>query len=242
MTSITQEQIIQEVGKDFVALYAEVVTMDCYHLRAVPFQPSVVFDIGANVGFFSYFARCLWSSAYIVSVEPDADNRSHFQRFFSDTNSVLVPKALGNGSCLYRGLTARNGSGATYLSQGLGFPQDQLLSAVDLGVMEPSEVPSLSLHEIVSRYCPDFFPERVVLKLDCEGAENYIWEDPRSMQVLQSMDYIAMELHGYGINTAERERVVRAESQALQSLERTHYVEREGVYVWALKRNQCTVI
>lgn len=220
----------------FGGLYGEVVTHDCYRLRSLKFVPDVIFDIGANIGVFTRFARTLFPQALIVAVEPDPENASTFRTFTPfDPNLVLEQKALGAGQ-IYHGTTHRNGSGATYLSAGLGYPKEQMDLAVTMkNGLELSSVESMTLGDIVWKYWR-IRPAKYLMKIDCEGAENTIWEDDSSMAALRAMDYIAMEVHWYALHGAVVEEVNKATSKALHGLGRTHNCHLDGVHFWATKR------
>lgn len=233
-----QEHIEKICGRDFLGLYGEVVTCDTYRIRSLDFVPDTVIDIGANVGFFSRFAHQLFPLASIVSVEPDEDNCAKFRSFPAiteawESRSVLLELALGSG-VIYQGLTARNGSGATYLSSGLGYPRVMMDRETKMGSrkkMVVANVGAMTLSQILSLFCRP--GRRVVLKIDCEGAENTIWNDVASMTALKSVDYLAMELHDYAISHAERHAVLERTRKALEELQSTHNCSREGVHFWA---------
>lgn len=223
----------QELGGELPGLYGEVVTMGTYRLNSVQFQPDVVFDIGANVGIFSRFARTLFPSALIVAVESHPDNCRVFKEHTNDSRIVLIECALGSGTSLFHGTTARNGSGETYLSAGLGYPLELMEDAASKRAgLELSPVSSVSLPLLFDSYVGDL----VLMKIDCEGAENCIWDDEEAMDVLRNVDYLAMEIHTYAHNGKELDRVREAERTALRSLEDTHVCARDGVHFWATKR------
>jgi len=207
-------------------LYGEVVTEDCYRLRQLKFVPDVVFDIGANIGIFTRFARSLFPKAFIVAVEPHPQNIQDWKRFTPpEKRTTLLPVALGTGK-VFRGTTAANGAGESYLSPGLGFSESDLAQN-----HERCWAVCLTLNNIVEV----MQSEKVLIKIDCEGAENSIWEHKPSMDVLKRCDYITMELHDYAMGT-EHSKVVEVTNSALKSLEATHDCERNGVYFWATKR------
>ncbi len=218
----------------FGGLYGEVVTEDCYRLKSVKFQPAVIFDIGANVGFFSRFARTLFPKALILSLEPDPQNCNHFRDFTTDTNIVLIEKALGKGH-IFHGTTAVNGSGETYLSAGLGYPESDLNGAAASGNgLEFSGVGSVTLGELAHGVLNP--GDSLLVKIDCEGAENTIWDDPASMAVLKRADYICAELHFYAMNASGSKEVRERTLQALDELSATHNGELNHVHYWAVKK------
>lgn len=220
----------------YSGLYGEVVTHDTYRLRTIPWQPEIIFDIGANIGIFARFARELFPKALIVSVEPDPENAAIYTKFTRDRHTCLVNRALGSGRQVYHGLTARNGSGETYLSSGLGYPDKAMENlALCNHSIELSNVSSVTLSDLLDTY-PLNKGDKSILKCDCEGAENSIWEDEASMKALARMDYICMEVHFYALTGIELPEVVAKTSAALKSLERTHHCELDGVHFWATKK------
>ena len=62
-------------------LYGEVVTEDCYRLKTLGFVPDVIFDLGANIGVFTRYARDMFNNAKIISVEPNLDNFENLKTF-----------------------------------------------------------------------------------------------------------------------------------------------------------------
>lgn len=210
-------------------LYGEVVECDIYRLRSLPFEPDIVFDIGGNVGVFTRFAAQLFPNAKrIVAVEPDPANIAVFRAYTTDPRVTLLERALGHG-LIYHGLTAVNGSGETYLSKGLGYPRLETGPALELSTVRP-----ISLSDI---FHPYWLPgAKTLMKIDCEGAENCLWNDGSSLAILKMMDYLCMELHSFAETSEERERVIQETDRALQSLEPTHNCERDGVNFWAIRK------
>jgi len=230
---MTAQEMLKSLPSEFAALYGEVVTLDIYKIRNLSFVPDVVVDVGANVGFFTGFARELFPDALIVGLEPHPANFQYLERWCAGANTILINKGLGCGR-LYRATTAANGSGESYFSSGLGYPYEMVSAAVRKRLnVEDTKVQSITLEQLFLDHCPE--GAKVLLKVDCEGAENSIWEDPFSFDALASSTYIAMELHDYGMTQYEASEVMRITNQALVKLHRTHHVERNGVYLWALK-------
>lgn len=224
--------LAETLNGGFNGLFGEVVTCDTYHLRQIPFRPDVVFDIGANIGIFSRFARQLWPKAYIVAVEPHPDNIENFKRFTHLSNLVLIEKALGGQGPLFHGRGAPNGAHECYHTAGLGFPLEKMREARDR--VEMVIIRTVTIAELVDAYWHPGL--RSVMKIDCEGAENSIWGDWLSMKALAQMDYLALELHDYAFTAEEKERVTKDTSEALETLGRTHHCERSGVYFWATRK------
>jgi len=225
-----EDRIEDTLGGLWAGLQGEVVAEDCYGLRSLRFVPDVVFDVGANVGTFTRFARSLWPETKIIAVEPDPLNCAHFNKFSLDPKTKLIPAAIGLGF-VFHATTAANGSGEVYMSPGLGYPTEKLIKDPNF---EGSSVPAITLEEVI---LPNWKPgQKAVLKIDCEGAENSIWTHLGSMKALQSMDYVAIELHRYAADGAEQASVDEATFKALSKIRATHaWVSLEGVHFHARK-------
>jgi FkbM family methyltransferase len=226
---LTCRTLEETLGGGWKGLHHEVVVEDCYRLRTLDFVPDVVFDIGANVGTFTRHARSLFPNAYIVAVEPDPENAVHWRKFTpDDVRVVLWQEAIGEGQ-IYRGVTARNGSGETYLSAGLGYPAELIEKQMDL---TPVPVPSARLSSFA------FYAKgQTLMKIDCEGAENFIFDHEPSRAFLHTIDYIAMEIHFYAINGSEYSKMQETILSGLCDLANTHDCHFEGVHFWARKRS-----
>lgn len=222
-----EDKLENTLGGNWAGLHGEVVTFDCYGFKTLDFVPEVIFDVGANVGTFTRHARSLFPDAQIVAVEPDESNCAHFMKFTDMRGVRLVQAALGKGE-VFRATTAANGAGEVYMSAGLGYPKGKLASDP---CMRPVAVATVTLDDVV---CANWKPSlRAAIKIDCEGAENHIWNHPASMRVLRAMDYIAMEIHKYAADGAEQNEVNRVTDAALASFSKTHDCWREGVHFHA---------
>lgn len=217
----------------FGGLYGEVVTEDCYRLRGIQWEPEVIFDLGANVGVFTRYARELFRTARIIAVEPDEENCAHLRKFTEDSNLILIEAAIGKGT-LWHYLNSRNGAMQCYLSEGLGYPGAAMKKCEEAGTVEQLKIPTVLPAELVRSYWKP--GQRSVMKIDIEGAENAIFEDPDSVAALKQMDYIAMEVHFYATNGAEHKEVTRKTMEVLQELEDTHTCELNNKNFWATKK------
>jgi FkbM family methyltransferase len=220
----------QTLNGGYGGLFGEVVTEDCYGLKKLDFVPDVIFDIGANVGIFTRYAKSLFPKAFIVAVEPDPENLIHLKKFTQLDNMVVISAALGTGQ-IYHATGAANGAHEVYISKSLGYSTKELEGNA---CMKPSEVFSVSLADVFHPHVQR--GDKILMKIDCEGGENCLWEDPESMALLSLVDYIAMELHYHGAHGGETERVREVTDNAINSLVETHYIERDHIYVKATKR------
>jgi FkbM family methyltransferase len=186
--------MIEDPGQQlYPGLYGEVVTEDCYGIKAYAAEhepPDVIFDIGANVGIFTRFAREVFPDAFIVAVEPNGRNVERFHEFTPDQSQIgLVMAAVGSGE-VWRAANAGNGAHECYLTPGPGHTESQLDAAV---LLERGPPPALSLAFIAGPYVEK--GQSYLIKIDCEGNENAIFADAKSMEALAGADYFAIEIH-----------------------------------------------
>ena len=215
----------------FNGLYGEVVTEDIYRIKTIEFIPDVIFDMGSNIGIFTRFARSLFPDALIIAVEPNIDNCGVFIRFTEPDNKiVLINKAIGDGG-LWRCIGAANGAHECYLSEGLGYPQKDLIVRDDI-IM--SDVETIMPDEIINRYLKDGM--KSMLKLDIEGGENIIWNHKPSMDAIKKIDYIAAEIHFFALDGTGADEVREKTMEGLKELEETHYCKLDNVNFWATKK------
>jgi FkbM family methyltransferase len=233
---------------EYDALFGEVVTYDVYHVKDVPnivscndpnyvhwqghsgivFTPDTVLDLGANVGIFSRYARELWPNATIIAVEPNGWNQSVFEEHTKGV--TLIKAAIGLGQ-LYHCNGAVNGAHESYLSKGLGYNQLAFDELNKLGITEDSNVPSVMLTDL-KKYCNG----KVLLKLDIEGNETIIFNDPESMELMKTFEYICMELHYFASDGSVLDSVKAKTAEALESLKETHNTRFDHIYFYATKR------
>jgi FkbM family methyltransferase len=219
----------ETLNGNYPSLFGEVVTSDIYRLRTLDFVPDVVIDLGANVGAFTRFARELFPNALIVSVEPDKENFHHLVKFTPPENIIFINKAIGLGK-VWRGVTAANGSGATYLSSGLGYPEKEMGGAT----MEPSELETIMPDELIKAYVKN--GQKILIKIDIEGNEHTIFTHQPSMEAIKKAEYICMEVHFYALNGGLTDDVNEGTMRALKHFEATHNIELDNVNFYARKK------
>lgn len=210
-------------------LIGEVVEWDIYKFKELDFIPDVCIDLGANIGVASRYVRELFPYCKIISVEPNKENCEIFRQFTNDENITLIEKAIGNGN-VWHGLTASNGSGETYFTNGVGYPESEMSKNHS---MELSKVETISLSSLVETYVNP--TDKLIIKLDIEGNEHVILFDEKEMNALRRADYIAGEIHFYAINGLYWQEVQDKTRVALKSLETTHDCELDNVNFWAKK-------
>lgn len=237
---------------NYLPLYGEVVDYDIYEVRTVAdsvsvndptyvhwkghsginFVPDTVLDLGANIGIFSRYARSLWPDALIVAVEPNEENQKVFKEFTSDPRIILIEGAIGAGM-IYRCHGAVNGAHECYLSKGLGYNELAFKELSTAGIITTSPTNPVMLTDLRK-----YIKGRTVLKIDIEGNETVIFNDPASVEMMKEMDYICAELHYFAANGGEVfEQVKKKTHEALNSLSGTHSIRFNHVYFYARKYN-----
>lgn len=230
------EKVEDTLNGGFGGLYGEVVTEDSYRMKQLKFIPDAILDIGANVGIFTRFARELFPNALIVAVEPDPENYSYLTTFTKhDENIFFMRAALGSGA-VYKCAGAVNGAHETYLTDGPGNPTDRMILDPR---MHRTEIHGVMLHELTSDPLWAEFADKdlkTVLKLDCEGNETVIFNDPKSMEALKKIDYICGEFHNQALSGDLSQSVKDITLKAMEELKQTHDVEMNHIYFFATKR------
>lgn len=165
----------------YAGLHGEVVTEDVYRLKQLDFTPDLIFDLGANIGVFTIYAKSLFPGARIVAVEPDPQNVEHFKRFVKENGVTLLESAVG--TCAMRKKPSpENGAHASYRE----FPYAP-------GNYEPSDVGTISIEKLMGAYMLGGM--RAALKLDIEGNESAIFNSVEELEAIARVDYFAMEVH-----------------------------------------------
>jgi len=136
-------------------------------LRGVINQGAIVFDVGANIGFYSVlFSAWVGRRGKVIAFEPDPDNirllRRNLQLNGCD-NVIVRPVALADACGAERfsldrvtGMTGHLGKGATYAGTHFGRGHEEFIS-----------VPTSTLDDEVRQFGA---PE--VIKMDIEGSEH----------------------------------------------------------------------
>ena len=198
-------------------LYQEICIDDTYRLRrwiaTVSTRPTTVYDIGAHLGCFAAWARHLWADARLVCVEPHPSNFA----VLCDVAAALghatpVNAALGRVHVYWVPAIGgdSNPGGHGDVSDSVGYPEGQIRSD-----LQPAACPAISLAELAVRYPSD---GPYVVKIDCEGGEECLFDDPASNAVLRGAAYWTAELHFF----AARAREIPAVDRLAPALLGTH--------------------
>lgn len=150
-----------------------------YKLLFGKMEDSVVLDIGANIGAFSYQALKN-GSKLVVSVEPSKrnydflENQAFVKRFEKLGKIKLLNKAVVHGN--EKNVLFYEGTGKNTGLDGLYKRRTQ---------QNEYYVPTIKFEDILKKYQP------TILKIDVEGAERYY----DFSKIPASVKHIAIELH-----------------------------------------------
>lgn len=159
----------------------EILRRDVYALR--PYPPGrfrVVLDVGANIGMFSVYARCLQPEATVVALEPAADTFEVLRANVAALGVTCVQAALGDGRDV---LLERGDTSVAARTRG---------AAGGSGAGEVAR--SLTLAEVLEYYCREE-PAACFLKIDCEGGESVLLDDASAERALAGVGHAAVEIH-----------------------------------------------
>lgn len=165
--------------------FDQILRRDCYQIRRwIDNPPDVVIDIGGNMGMFSIVARALFPYATIHTIEPcptTYDNLAHNLNFF---NCVLHRAALSHHSAVTIRPGRDSGSNSTRSAA-------ETIKEGDAA----ETIPGHTLAQFFDEFGVDPQRSRVLLKVDCEGAERVIIEDRRSEEAMLSCIQASLEMH-----------------------------------------------
>jgi FkbM family methyltransferase len=155
-------------------IFEEVFLDGIYPLESLPMLPDTIIDCGACAGFFTVLAHARFPAARMHVFEPEPGNLSRLHRNLA-LNGLAVevhPAAVG----------LREGT-ASFIGHGFG---GHLARAGSLGTIEVPVVDFPRFLQVCS-------PERLLLKIDIEGAEAELL--PALTPVLPSTTAIFLETH-----------------------------------------------
>ena len=228
--------MLNTAQQSFHDLFSEVCEEDYYGLRSAPFAPDKIFDLGANVGMFTTYARFLFPQAVIVAVEPEPATYAEMVKRVAHLPGItLLQKALGLAEVWRSDHTPHppySGILQSYVTPDQpGFPRTEMKSPPGQegrdGLPTYTKSPgtkTVTLDELLDEYVG---PNNTVLvKMDCEGGENYIFDHEPSMRALRRVDWITMERHYYVKGTGTDYQSAKDKiNAALLSLSDTHGCE-----------------
>lgn len=161
-------------------MYNEIVVEDTYELRKIKekYGDTIenIIDIGGNLGIFSVFAREIFPTARIISLEAFCDTYLSLKENTQLYNIENYNMAFGDGSELFLH-KCQDHSGAN---------QFKKIKSGDIS--------------IISKTLPQIFNQLQIqgdymIKMDIEGGEMFLYENSAAEKILQNSKYFTMEYH-----------------------------------------------
>ena len=156
-----------------------------WEYRGIPTDlgtPKVIFDLGGHIGVFTVWARSLFPSARLVTIEPNPDN------FRLLKENVAANGLSDTTTCLPAAVTAKDKKVKLFLSTNNN--AHSLMEGEGSVSSDYIEVDGRSLEGLVKEYAPDF---DYAIKMDIEGAEYEVLAASR--EFIQPAKFIVMEWH-----------------------------------------------
>jgi len=191
-------------------LLGEVVEADVYRVKRLRFAPTLVFDLGANCGFFTLFAAALFPWARIVAIEPHPETFMQLCRNTAHLGSRLQlrQEAIGGGA-IWHATHAANPSQEVYMSPGMHWSTEEFEQS---GQYEPAKVGGTDFVTLLGEATEE---DRILMKMDCEGGEQSLLADTVQAETLRRVDCLTAELHWYA---ATHEKVIATRRVVLHNL------------------------
>lgn len=183
---------------------------DQYYLKRLP-QNSVrnFIDLGANVGLISILAKLLHPKMRITAIEP---HKEIFKGLVENVKNLgyikCINLALGNGQRMYLEKERKSNVCNTFKVE---------KSKYSYKYTELS-IKSKTLYDIINITKYDIF--NTMIKVDCEGAEEYILLDENSRNIVKKSKVFVAELHDTD-SMRLQEKVIEFE----KLFKKTHHIE-----------------
>ncbi len=146
-----------------------------------------IVDAGSNIGLTSIYFNGLFSSARIVSIEPDGSNYLH------QLKNIKINKLKDNIIVLNKALWINNTDNLIICNDfrdGGNWSKSVKLSKK--GNLKP--IHSITLSDIISTYSPANIID--ILKIDIEGTEKELFESNEFIQTIcKSVRFLCLEIH-----------------------------------------------
>jgi FkbM family methyltransferase len=142
-------------------------------------ERDLIVDLGANIGLSVVYFRVTYPSANILALEPSHSNFDLLKKNTAGLDSIeLIQGAIGpeNSSVLFAGGVKQAGNELQFTPQGEG---------------ESSRV--IKFEELIRGYEDS---RRLILKVDIEGAEEYLFDD-RNWALIAEFKIVIVEIHDW---------------------------------------------
>ncbi|MHA2219444.1 MAG: FkbM family methyltransferase [Candidatus Hodarchaeales archaeon] len=147
-----------------------------------------IFDIGANLGFFSVFSKVLFPNAKVIAVEPSHALLPLLKENVNMMDVIIDERALADGSKLYFCADMHHIFDARFIKD----HQDTYT------------VDSVTLSNLLNDYgCTK--DDGYVLKFNCEGGEHFMKGDKEAESIMKNALQVEMMIHFKSILTPFKE-------------------------------------
>lgn len=161
-------------------LYKEILLKDVYDLKSCKKIPDIIIDIGANIGFFSIYARMHYPIARIVAIEPCKETYNYLLQNTQGLNIETYNMALGNNEKLY--LNYKISTGCNMFDEKTESKTNEYCD-------------SKSLDKIFEILKIDINKSIYFIKVDCEGGEKYLLNNEKIDEIIKKSIQFSMEIH-----------------------------------------------
>lgn len=159
-------------------------------------EGDVVFDVGANVGFFTVFASILAGPrGRVVAFEPGAENLDRLRANLAHNNCqnvTVIEKAVTNKVGEVEFYINSDDSGGNALWDPGQYPGNAKTLANPLRVAVPATTLDAECEQLG-------LPAPKVIKIDTEGAEQRVLEGACDLLVRHKPRFVVAELHLFGL-------------------------------------------
>ena len=171
-------------------LYDEVLTNNVYAYASGEAKDKIVFDIGANIGLFSFW-MAKEGAKKVLAYEPYPENAEVLEQYLSDVPTIqIIRKAIYDKN----GVIFMNG-------------ENVCAKVADTGIA----LPCITLHQMLEDHGED--RNDLLLKIDCEGAEYDIFF-ASSKEDISRFEIIYAEVH-HKIHARDESTYVQYSMQSL---------------------------
>lgn len=146
-----------------------------YWIKQLDFKPNLIIDGGANIGMSAVFFANRYPNAHIISVEPEKNNYALLVKNVQPYDNVIPVR-----SAIWPSKTI-----VTVVDKGLGVAAFMVEERNSEETIKTVTIPMLAKkYETID-----------ILKLDIEGAEKELFEDPDVDSWLQKTKVLIIEIH-----------------------------------------------
>jgi FkbM family methyltransferase len=195
----------------------EILLEQVYDLNRVLFVPDVILDCGAHTGMFTVLAASKFPNSKLISFEPDPANYRWLETQ-KRTNHLRV-------DLLRAAVSTADGEALFEAGRGCG----SALTANSSFTSDAITVKTLDL----SKYIEMLSCERLLLKLDVEGAEEQLL--PKIVNVLPADCFLFLETHGGEESWMKSSRLLERHGFAV-TVTRRREIYTDGV---AIRTSKC---